>query len=353
VDPTRFPRLLLGPTATMRDAIACIDAGAIEIALVVDGDRRLLGTITDGDVRRGLLRGIPLDAELDGVIHRTPITAPAGTGREALLRLMAEHAVEQVPLLDESGVVIDIVFLRHLLEDPSNTPVVLMAGGQGERLRPLTEQTPKPMLPVGEKPLLETVLGQVRDAGFGKVLMAVNFKAEMIREHFGNGEGLGLDISYLQEPHALGSAGALNLMREELAEPFIVMNADLLTNVNLAALLRFHREGANLMTLGVRRFELQVPYGVVEIEDEQVSSLKEKPAFGFFVNAGVYAVEPAAVALMPAELEAFSMTDLVQAALARGERVGSFPIREYWLDIGHLADYQRAHSDHATYFSAS
>jgi NDP-sugar pyrophosphorylase family protein len=193
----------------------------------------------------------------------------------------------------------------------------------------------------------------VRDAGFGKVLMAVNFQADVIRDHFGDGGDLGLDIAYLHEPHALGSAGALNLVREELDEPFIVMNADLLTNVNLAALLRFHREGANLMTIGVRRFELQVPYGVVEIEDEHVSSLREKPSFGFFVNAGVYAVEPAAVALMPAELRAFNMTDLVEAALARGERVGSFPIREYWLDIGQLADYQRAHSDHATYFSAT
>ena len=353
MDPNRFARLLLDPTATVRDAIACIDAGAIEIALVVDSERRLLGTITDGDVRRGLLRGLSLDAGLDGVIHRTPITARAGTGREGLLRLMTEHGIEQVPLLEDDGRVADIAFLRHLVEERPNTPVVLMAGGQGQRLHPLTEQTPKPMLPVGEKPLLETVLGQVRDAGFAKVVMAVNFQADMIRDHFGDGEELGLDISYLHEPHALGSAGALNLLRAELAEPFIVMNADLLTNVNLAALLRFHREGANLMTIGVRRFELQVPYGVVEIHDEQVSSLREKPAFGFFVNAGVYAVEPAAVALMPAELEAFSMTDLVEAALARGERVGSFPIREYWLDIGQLADYQRAHSDHATYFSAS
>jgi NDP-sugar pyrophosphorylase family protein len=271
-------------------------------------------------------------------------------------RLLVELGIESylgVPLLDGEGRVIDVAFWRDLVAEASSTPVVLMAGGQGQRLRPLTEQTPKPMLPVGEKPLLETVLDQVRDAGFGKVLMAVNYQADVIRDHFGHGEGVGLDISYVEEPHALGSAGALNLVREDLDEPFIVMNADLLTNVNLGALLRFHREGATLMTIGVRRFELQVPYGVVEIADEHVTSLREKPVFGFFVNAGVYAVEPAAVALMPEELEAFNMTDLVDAALARGERIGSFPIREYWLDIGQLADYQRADSDHATYFSAS
>ena len=353
MDPTRFPRLLLGPSATVREAIACIDAGAIEIALVVDEGRRLLGVITDGDVRRGLLRGLSLDGGLDEIIQRAPITAAAGTATERLIGLMTERGIEQVPLLDGERRVVDVAFLRHLVEERPNTPVVLMAGGQGRRLRPLTEETPKPMLPVGDKPLLETVLDQVREAGFGKVLMSVNFQADVIEDHFGDGAGVGLDISYLREPHALGSAGALNLAREELDEPFIVMNADLLTNVNLSALLSFHKEGGNLLTIGVRRFELEVPYGVVELEDGRVSSLREKPAFGFFVNAGVYAVEPAAVALMPSELSAFNMTDLVEAALGRGERVGSFPVREYWLDIGQLADYQRAHSDHATYFSAS
>ena len=231
--------------------------------------------------------------------------------------MMADHHLEQLPLLDGDGRLVDVAFLRHLVEQRSDSPVVLMAGGQGQRLRPLTDETPKPMLPVGDKPLLETVLGQVREAGFGKVLMAVNFQAQVIEEHFGDGEDVGLDISYLHEPHALGSAGALNLARAELDEPFIVMNADLLTNVNLAALLSFHKEDGDLITVGVRRFELEVPYGVVEIEDGQVSSLREKPAFGFFVNAGVYAVQPAAVALMPSELEAFNMTDLVDAALAQ------------------------------------
>ncbi len=353
MDPDRFPRLLLGPEATVRDAITCIDAGVIEIACVVDAEQRLLGVITDGDVRRGLLRGLQLDAGLEEIIHRTPTTAPAGASTERLLRTMADHHLEQLPLLDSGGRVVDVAFLRHLVEQRPNTPVVLMAGGQGQRLRPLTAETPKPMLTVGDKPLLETVLGQVREAGFGKVLMAVNFQAEVIQEHFGDGDDVGLEISYLHEPHALGSAGALNLAREKLDEPFIVMNADLLTNVNLAALLTFHKEDGALITVGVRRFELEVPYGVVEIEDGQVSSLREKPAFGFFVNAGVYAVQPAAVALLPSELEAFNMTDLVDAALAQGERVGSFPIREYWLDIGQLADYQRAHSDHATYFSTT
>ena len=352
MDPSRFEQLLVGERATVREAIGCIDAGAIEIALVVDERRRLLGTVTDGDVRRALLRGLSLDASVEEVVHRTPVTATEGTPAGQVQLLMTDHGIEQVPLLDGDGRVIDVAFWRDLVAEAASTPVVLMAGGRGQRLRPLTEDTPKPMLRVGDKPLLETVLAQVREAGFGRVLMAVNYQAEVIESHFGDGAELGLQISYVREPHQLGSAGALALAREELTEPFIVMNADLLTNVNLAALLRFHRDGRNVITIGVRRFQVEVPYGVVELDEDRVTALAEKPAFGFFVNAGVYAVEPAAVALMPDGHQEFNMTELVEAVLARGERVGSFPIREYWLDIGQLADYQRAHDDHATYFTA-
>jgi NDP-sugar pyrophosphorylase family protein len=228
-----------------------------------------------------------------------------------------------------------------------------MAGGEGLRLRPLTADTPKPMLPVGEqgRPLLETTLAQISKAGFRRVLLAVHYQAQAIEDHFGSGDELGLDIRYVRESSPLGSAGALAVARDELDEPFIVMNADLLTNLNLTALLRFHRQDQNVITVGVRRYALEVPYGVVEIDGTQVTGLNEKPTFGFFVNAGVYAVNPDAVALMPEGSGAFHMTELVDAALLAGHRVGSFPVREYWLDVGQLADYERVHRDHATFFS--
>jgi NDP-sugar pyrophosphorylase family protein len=219
------------------------------------------------------------------------------------------------------------------------------------RLRPLTEKTPKPMLPVGGRPLLETVLGQVRDAGFSRVLMAVNYRAEVIEEHFGDGSRFGVDIEYLHERRPLGSAGALRLAAAELDRPFVVMNADLLTNVKLAALMRFHCEEHNVVTVGVRRYALELPYGVLEMDGTRVRSLREKPSLGFFINAGLYAVDPAAISLISTLSERFDMTDLVEAALAAGARVGGFPVREYWLDVGQLADYDRAHGDHATYFS--
>jgi NDP-sugar pyrophosphorylase family protein len=209
------------------------------------------------------------------------------------------------------------------------------------------------MLPIADKPLLETVLAQVRDAGFQRVLMAVNYRADVIEDHFGDGREFGVEIDYVREQDRLGSAGALQLVREQLDRPFVVMNADLLTKVNLGALLRFHLAESNVITLAVRRYELEVPYGVVDIEGTQVQGLREKPSLGFFVNAGIYAVSPEAVEFLPARLAEFQMTDLIEAALAAGAPVGSFAIREYWLDIGQLTDYQRADEDHATYFARS
>ena len=353
MDPTRLERLLIAPSATVREAIEAIDAGAVEIALVVDEQRRLLGTLTDGDIRRALLRAVTLEDPVLPIMHTEPTTAVEGSDRATLLRLMHARGVEQVPLLRD-GAVVDVAFIRDLIADgdaPLDGPVVLMAGGEGRRLRPLTDEIPKPMLPVGDRPLLETVVEQVREAGFSKVLMAVSYRSEVIEEHFGAGDHFGVEIEYIREQEPLGSAGALQLAREELDKPFIVMNADLLTSVSLGALMRFHISDENLITVGVRQYALEVPYGVVDIEGTRVTALREKPTLGFFVNGGIYAVSPAAVALLPKTLTMFNMTDLVQAALDADQRVGCFPIREYWLDVGQLADYERAHDDHATYFS--
>jgi dTDP-glucose pyrophosphorylase len=350
MEPRRFTNILIAEEATVREAIEAIDAGAVEIALAVDADRRLLGTISDGDVRRALLRGGSLDDDAAPIVHRDPVTAPLGTKPDSLLRLMAERGVEQIPLLDAEERVADLVFIRELVGRPSDAPVVIMAGGQGERLRPLTDDTPKPMLPVGGRPLLETIVEQVRDAGFQKLFVAVNYRAEVIEEHFGDGSAHGVDIEYIREDARLGSAGALRLMSERLERPFLVMNADLLTRVSLSSLMRFHVEEGNLVTVGVRRYELQVPYGVVDLRGTEVSALREKPSLSFFVNAGIYAASPEAVSLLPSDRDEVHMTDVVEAALAAGRRVGSFPVREFWLDIGQLSDYERAHGDHETHF---
>src|SRR6202050_2290158 len=361
MDPAKLERIFVSPQATLRATIEQIDAGAIEIALVVDARRRLLGTVTDGDVRRALLAGAALDDSIDAIesiVHRDPVAVDAGTDDATLLALMTERSVDQIPLVDGERV-IDVAFLRDLVSAAdgsgaiADSPVVLMAGGARTRLRPPTQHRPQPMLPVGDRPLLETVLGQVSDAGFSRVLIAVNYRADVIEAHFGDGSRFGGDIAYLNEGSPLGSAGALRLAASEHDRPFIVMNADLLTNVKLPALMHFHCEEGNVVTVGVRRYELELPYGVVEMDGTRVRSLREKPRLTFFVNAGLYAVDPSAVALAAGLPARFDMTDLVEAALVARARVGGFPIREYWLDVGQLADYDRAHSDHAPHFSMS
>ncbi len=348
----RLDEVCIAEQATMRQAVEAIDAGGVEIALVVGPDRELIGTVDDSDVRRALLRGAELDDDVSPIISRTPIVAAPSASRETLLGLMVDHGVEQIPIVQDRTL-LDLAFIRDLvLAERSEEPVVVMAGGQGLRLRPLTEDTPKPMLPVGDRPLLETVLDQVRHAGFRRVFMAVNYRAEVIEHHFGDGGAHGLSITYFQEPRQLGTAGALRLMDEHIDRPFLVVNADLLTNVNLASLMRFHCEEQNAVTVGVRKYCLEVPYGVVDLDSTRVTRLREKPMLDFYVNAGVYAVNPEVVSLMPQSREQFGMTDLIDTALSEGRRVGGFPIREFWLDIGQFADYERAHDDHATHFAA-
>jgi dTDP-glucose pyrophosphorylase len=356
MDPTRFEQILVKPGATVREAITSIDAGAIEIALVVDERRRLIGTVTDGDVRRALLAGTTLDDPIDAIVHTDPLTAPEGSDPASLLQLMTAEGIEQVPLMRDTEVV-DIAFMRDLLTGAGREgghPVVLMAGGRGSRLHPLTESTPKPMLPVGDRPLLERLITQVHDAGFSRVLIAVNYQADVIEKHLGDGSEFGVEIGYLRENEPLGSAGALKLAGAELDRPFVVMNADLVTNVNLSALLGFHRDEANAITVGVRQYALEVPYGVVTLEGTRITSLAEKPTQSFFVNAGIYAVDPQVVALaIKGGEDRFDMTDVIDAALDAGMRVGGFAVREHWIDIGQLADYERAESEHTTVFTTS
>ena len=347
MEPERFERMLIAPDASVRDAIRAIDAGVAHLALVVDEERRVLGTVTDGDVRRALLHGVDLDAPVAPIVHRDPVTATLGTGDDALLHLMAEHGVEQVPLLAGDRVV-DVVLVRDMAQAATDNRVVIVAGGEGRRLRPLTDDVPKPMLDVGGKPLLEHALERVRDAGFSKAFLLVGYRAEAIESHFGDGSELGLDLEYVREPEPRGSAGGLHFVREELDRPFVVMNADLVTGVNFDALLRFHRAEGNVVTVGVKQYLLEVPYGVVELDGTAVSAVREKPEVKFLVNAGIYALSPEAVDYLPDRAGEVHMTDLIDATLAAGARVGSFPVHEHWLDIGHVADYERAIEEHAT-----
>jgi dTDP-glucose pyrophosphorylase len=345
---TQFASLCVAPEGTIREALDHIDTNRKGIVLVVDDRRRLLGTLTDGDLRRAILAGCGLDTPASAVLQRkaaaAPVTAPIDADHATLLASLREHTIRQLPLLDAEGCVAGLVMLDDLLpEEVLPLQAVIMAGGFGKRLHPLTESMPKPMLHVGDKPVMELIVNQLREAGIRTVNVTTHFEPDKIKDHFGDGSGFGVAMNYVAEDSPLGTAGALSLM-DDKAEPLLVINGDILTEVDFRALLAFHREHGADLTVGVRQYDFQVPYGVIESDGVEVTGVHEKPVLNFFVNAGIYLLEPSVHAHIP-QGERFDMTDLIKRLLAEGRPVASFPIVEYWLDIGQHADYQRAQED--------
>lgn len=331
-------------------AVETIEAGARQIALVVDGDRRLLGTVTDGDIRRGILRGIGLDQPASRVMNVQPLTARPEQGRDAVLRLMRDREIHQIPVVDAVGRVVGLETLDDLIhQDALDIWVVLMAGGLGTRLRPLTDSIPKPLLPVGGRPLLETIIENFAMQGFRRIFLSVNYKAEMFENHFGDGSSLGVQIEYVHEQDRMGTAGALALLPERPENPLIVMNGDLLTTVNFRQFLGFHREHRARATMGVREYSFQVPYGVVETDHQRLVAISEKPVHHFFVSAGMYVLEPDVLDLIP-HGEPYDMPKLFESIISQGGEASVFPVREYWLDIGRLDDLERAQNEFGKLF---
>ncbi|MBA2271762.1 MAG: CBS domain-containing protein [Chthoniobacterales bacterium] len=348
----RFAELCISPPATIRDAIECINrSGAISLALLVNEEGRLVSVITDGDIRRGILHRLTLDAPVGDLLpikslmpNADAVTAPVGSDRVALLQIMEEKGVRQLPLLNEDGKIVDIVLRRDLLpEVAGNLQAVIMAGGFGKRLWPLTESLPKPMLPVGGRPLMERIVRQLQQAGIHRLNITTHYKPEKIVEHFGTGSAFGVDINYVNEDLPLGTAGALRLMpRPE--HPFLVVNGDVLTGIDYAQMLDYHREHNADMTVAVNLHTIKVPYGVVDSDGSRITGLREKPEIKLFVNAGIYLLNPSVYEHIPAEHH-FDMTDLIHSLIEAGRPVVSFPIREYWMDIGQHHDYAQAQAD--------
>lgn len=342
--------IVIRPDATVREAWEVIDRGAMQIALVVEASGHLLGTVTDGDIRRAVLRGGGLDVAITEVMNANPTTGLAEEPHESWQRTMHRHSLRHLPILDAQGGIVDLVQYSMPLEPERTTPVVLMAGGLGTRLRPLTEVTPKPMLPVGPKPVLETIIENFAAQGFVNIYLCLNYKGDMIRAHFGDGQRLGVHITYLQEDRRLGTAGALSLLPARPDEPVIVMNGDLLTKVDFVRLLEFHQRQGFVATMAMREHQQQVPYGVLKIGDSyEVRELVEKPVERYYVNAGIYILDPATLDLVPQQ-KFYDMPTLFNTLMEQGQRVGGFPLRDYWVDIGRLEDLERASAEFTEMF---
>lgn len=340
-------RLLVSPDITLRQCISAIDRGAKGIVLVIDAQGTLLNTITDGDIRRAILTGSTLNEPVTALIasKAPPVTADIYTPHEQIIALMRKHVMRHVPILHPSTrQLLDLVMLDHTFAQTATLEATIMAGGFGTRLRPLTENLPKPMLPVAGKPLIERIVTQLRDVGIRKVNITTHYMPEKIIDHFGDGSRFGLEINYVNEAVPLGTGGALSIIPLP-KQPFLVINGDILTQIDFRAMLAYHREHHAMMTVAVRAFEYQVPYGVVNTQAGLVTSLIEKPKHSYFVNAGIYLIEPSVYDIMPYRQGRFDMTDLVQCLLDDKKTVASFPIMEYWLDIGKHEDYEKAQLD--------
>lgn len=346
------------------DAIKIIDASPLQIVLVVDERDQLLGTITDGDIRRGILSGVTLDSSVKKVMNPKPRVAKEGVSENEMLSIMRKNYIQQLPIINEDGHIVSVALrsdLRHSLAERDANAIaqktdkhddvwiVLMLGGLGSRLMPLTEDIPKPMLEVGEAPLLENIVKNFVGQGYKHFYFSVNYKSEVIKNHFGDGSKFGIQIIYLEEQKRMGTAGALSLIPNKHTAPLIVMNGDILTNSNFDHLLSFHQQTKATATMCVREYEQQVPYGVIENSGTKLQSITEKPSQKYFVNAGIYMVNPEALEHVKNE-EYLDMPDLFKKLEQAGHDSAVFPIREYWLDIGSLDDLERGRAEYETIF---
>ena len=330
-----------------------IDKLAKGLVLMVDEAGRLAATITDGDIRRAILRGLEVDSPISAVVAPPdkqtasppqPITAPLQSTPDERLRKMRASSLRHLPLLDDEGRVVDIAFLEDIVTlEELPVQAVIMAGGLGTRLRPLTDDTPKPMLQIAGQPLLERTVRQLRDAGIQHINVTTHYLPEKIIEHFGDGEHFGVHMNYVAEDEPLGTAGSLALVDND-TEPLLVMNGDILTRVDFRSLVDFHRDYRADVTIGVRQYDVEVPYGVVEAINGRVYAIQEKPKCGFLVNAGIYLLEPTVKQFIP-QGKRFDMPDLIGRLLQMQRTVVSFPIVEYWRDIGKHDDFERAQHD--------
>lgn len=338
-----FKDLIVYSQTSILDTMKSIDRSGSQIALVIDEiNKKLLGTVTDGDIRRGILRGISLDETVSSVMNRNPITIKHGSSPKMIRDLFQKKRLRQIPVVDKRGQLIDLIFSDILLDSSAiDNWVVLMAGGLGTRLKPLTDVLPKPMLTVGTKPILQTLLENFVEFGFHQFYLSVNYKKELIMKYFGNGINWGINIEYLDESKRLGTAGALSLFKHKPKKPIIVMNGDILTKINFQQLLEFHEENNSAATMCVREFQYQVPYGVVRTSGSSLLSIEEKPTESYFVNAGIYVLNPEVLDLIPKH-EFYDMPSLFDALIGIGKKTSVFPIREYWMDIGRMNDFERA-----------
>lgn len=336
---------ILPVDSTIQQAIRTLDQVAIKIVLVANDDNELQGTISDGDIRRGLLKGLDLNSSISAVIHRNALVVPPGMGRETVMQLMVANKIQQIPVVNEHRHLVGLHLWDEITTPPTRSNLmVIMAGGKGARLRPYTENCPKPLVPVAGKPMLEHIIERAKLEGFSHFVLAINYLGHMIEEHFGDGSRFGVRIEYLREQEPLGTAGALSLLNPRPDAPIVVTNADVITDIRYGELLDFHIHHDAAATMAVRIHEWQHPFGVVQTRGVDIVGFEEKPVARNHINAGVYALSPEALDALSGEAHC-DMPSLFERLQAQGNRTVAYPMHEPWLDVGRPDDLSRANAE--------
>lgn len=338
-------KLLVKSNYSIKKSLEILDVGAKGILLLIDENRKLLGTITDGDIRRAILTGMDLNESIEKIAHYNPISANINMPRSEIKDLFIKKAIKEIPIIDDYNNIVDLISINDiLLPEGKENPVVIMAGGLGTRLKELTQEIPKPMLKVGQDPMLQHIINNFKQYGYNKILLSVNYKAEIIENYFQDGYAYGVKIEYIKENKRLGTGGGIKLAKEFIDKPFFVINGDIFTNLNVDNMMNFHKSNEFDITVGTRKHSFQIPYGVIETENNIISEIREKPTIDCFINAGVYCVNPNLIENIPDD-QYFEITDLINMCIKSNKKVGSYEIKEYWMDIGRLEDYNKVNDD--------
>ncbi len=342
---SNWRKATISANASVKQAIEVLNTGSVRAALVVGDDMSLLGIVTDGDIRRGILRHVDLENSITEVMNHHPVTCCRTDSKQKILMEMASKGLLHMPIVAD-GILVDFVTLQGFTEEKRHdNPVFLMAGGFGTRLRPLTNELPKPLLRLGNKPILETILESFIDAGFHRFFISTHYMPEKIKNHFGDGSRWKVSIEYVYEASPLGTGGALGLLPKDLPDaPVIVMNGDVLTKVDFEELLEFHHGSNSVATVCVTEYQNQIPYGVIETDGTQITEINEKPVTRHFINAGIYVLNPELIRSVN-QNKRLDMPDLLKQQLAESKKVAMFPLHEYWLDIGQMPDFEQAQQD--------
>ncbi|GAA0078691.1 nucleotidyltransferase family protein [Clostridium sp. CTA-5] len=333
--------LIIPENYSIKTALKMIDEGAKGIVFVVDSNKSLIGSVTDGDIRRAILNDVQLNEEIGKIMHINPIRVKNEMSRDEIKDIFIKKAIQVIPIVDDNDRVIDMITINDiLLPCGKENKVIIMAGGLGTRLKNLTKEIPKPMLKVGDEPMLKHIINNFKQYGYNKMLLSVNYKSEIIENYFQDGFAYGVKINYIKENKRLGTAGGIKLAKEYIDSSFFVINGDIFTNLNVENMMNFHLENNFDITVGTRAHSIQFPYGVINTNKNLITSLTEKPIINYLINAGIYCLNPKVIDLIPSN-EYFEITDLINKCIENGLKVGHYEIKDYWLDIGRVEDYNK------------